>query len=193
MESTVDLKRFKPILYVGEGSTHFLAWLLLSIIWLAFIPIGISQDKSGMIIFGIVMCAISYFIGLIYTQVFVKKNPILLEKARMREIGVIRFGKIVDVIEDWHVVPAFVIMDILSVFDGTSKSNPYMKYVYYIIEYYNADGQRILLKTARVSPKGNLGRHGRGSLDTLVIGKTVLIYEYNGKAFADKIEKIQLF
>ena len=189
--NTIDFKKYKSIKYVGEGSTHLAAWIFLSVIWLAFVPIGAMQDNNNMIIFGIVACAISYFIGLIYTQICVKNNPVLLEKARMREIGIIRFGRIVNVIEDWKVEPVGVIFDVLSIFDGSKSVNPFIKHVYYIIEYYNLDGQRIFLRTARVRPRGNLGRFGAFSLDTLVIGKTVLIYEYQGKAFADKIEKIR--
>jgi len=192
---TINFKDFKPIKYVGEGSTHLTAWILLSIIWLAFIPIGIIQHINGLIIFGIVACAISYFIGLIYTQVCVKNNPILLEKARMREIGIIRFGKIVDVIEDWHLVTGLVVLDILFAFGGNNGHhyNNRIKHVYYIIEYYDSSGQKILLQTSRIRPRGNLGGHGTKSLDTLVIGKTVLIYEYQGKAFADMIERTKLW
>lgn len=189
--NTIDFKKYKSIKYVGEGSTHLAAWIFLSVIWLAFVPIGAIQGNNNMIIFGIVACAISYFIGLIYTQICVKNNPVLLEKARMREIGVIRFGRIINVIEDWKVEPVGVIFDVLSIFDGSKPINPFIKHVYYIIEYYNLDGQRIFLRTARIRPRGNLGRFGAFSLDTLVIGKTVLIYEYQGKAFADKIEKIR--
>lgn len=189
----IDLKRFKSIKYAGEGSTHLAAWIILSVIWLAFIPIGIIQHHNGLILFGIIAGAISYFIGLIYTQVVIKQNPIFIEKARMREIGVLRVGKVVDVVEDWKLCAPIVVMDLLSLIDHTKPTNPLIKHVYYIIEYENLNGQKILLRTARIRPKGNLGRYGTKSLDVFDVGKTVLLYEYQGKAFADKIEKIKLF
>lgn len=191
-KSTINFKDFKPIKYVGEGSTHLTAWILLSVIWLAFIPIGIIQHINGLIIFGIVACTISYFIGLIYTQVVVKQNPILLEKARIREVGVLRVGKVINVVEDWKLCAPIVVMDLLSLIDHTRPTNPFIKHVYYIIEYENLNGQKILLRTARIRPKGNLGRYGTKSLDVFDVGKTVLLYEYQGKAFADMIERTKL-
>lgn len=189
----IDFKQFKSIKYAGEGSTHLAAWIILSIIWLAFIPIGIIQHNQSMILFGIIACAVSYFIGLLYTQLVVKHNPIFIEKAKMRELGVLRVGKVVNVVEDWKSSAPLVVLDILSLIDHTKPTDPFIKHVYYIIEYENLNRQKVLLRTARIRPKGNLGRGGTKSLDVFDIGKTVLLYEYQGKTFADKIEKVKLF
>lgn len=186
----VDFSQYKRIRYIGEGSTNIVAWIVLAGIWLLFIPIGliIGGDKTtGFVLVGGIGAIVFLLVGLLYSQVIAKRNPVLKEKDEMRKHGVLRIGTVVDIRHFYNLTIAGEILK-----------------EYLIVEYKDTYGNVQQLQTALIDPPMKAkerfaykGHHiPQERVQALVEkqvqylkGKKVLLYEMNGKVFADRIEK----